>query len=135
MKKLAKIEKSKNCELYLYFNDLNLPTYKYIANVVLSEPSSRLDQTNAKNMDNLHLQYIGSGPAAVLVELPGGVWEGAFKRSVSSSFSSSQLLHLGEAEVGHDHPISARQVFLAVESVLSSLSSCTFTSYRVFFND
>ena len=44
----------------------------------------------------LHLQYIGSGPAAVPVELP------------------DQLLHLGQAEVGDDHQVAAGQVLLAV---------------------
>ena len=44
----------------------------------------------------LHLQYIGSGPAAVPVELP------------------DQLLHLGLADVGDDHQVAAGQVLLAV---------------------
>ena len=47
-------------------------------------------------LDALHLQYIGSGPAAVPVELP------------------DQQLYLGQAEVGEDHPVAAGQVLLSV---------------------
>ena len=46
-------------------------------------------------LDALHLQYIGLGPAAVPVELP-------------------EVLHLGQADVGGDHPVAAGQVLLSV---------------------
>ena len=42
------------------------------------------------------MQYIGLGPAAVPVEL------------------TDQVLHLGQADVGGDHPVAAGQVLLSV---------------------
>ena len=59
----------------------------------------------------LHLQYIGSGPAAVPVELP------------------DQLLHLGKAEVGDDHQVAAGKFFLLLRSVLRPLSTRASCSY------